>query len=173
MVNSGIYILNPGLVKRILLIVALLLFAPYVDAQQTDRPYKGHKNKREKLKREKIAFISNRLHLTSSEAESFWPIYNEYEEKSGEIHEEKRKILRLLKLIDQMGDKEAYNKMRELLNLETKHAKLRLGYLAKFAGVLDKKRAARVYIIEEKWKRALLKKLHKKGPHGGGQRDRP
>jgi hypothetical protein len=36
---------------------------------------------REKLESAKIAYITNRLNLTSDQAKDFWPIYNEYERK--------------------------------------------------------------------------------------------
>ena len=153
--------------RLLLLVLSMAIFAPVSFSQVTDRPVKKHKQKREELRAQKVAFISNRLSLTPEEAENFWPVYNEYERESMETHKKKRQLLKELRTVDEMSDKEAYNKMKDLLNLETKHAELRLTYLAKFAEVLDKKRAAKVYIIEEKWKKTLLKKLDKKGAHGG------
>ncbi len=35
----------------------------------------------EKIKSLKVAFITEKLSLTSKEAQSFWPVYNEFEEK--------------------------------------------------------------------------------------------
>lgn len=37
--------------------------------------------RKEQIKSLKIAFLSQKLALTSDEAEKFWPIYNKYEEK--------------------------------------------------------------------------------------------
>lgn len=39
----------------------------------------------DKFKELKIPFISERLNLSSDEAEKFWPIYNDYEEVSSKI----------------------------------------------------------------------------------------
>ncbi len=36
---------------------------------------------KDKIKSLKIAFITERLDLSTKEAQTFWPIYNEYEEK--------------------------------------------------------------------------------------------
>jgi len=44
------------------------------------------KGSKEKIKALKIAYITEKLNLTSNEAEKFWPIYN--------IHDEKHRLLR-------------------------------------------------------------------------------
>ena len=41
----------------------------------------GFRDKKEKIKALKIAFISQKLSLTTEQAEKFWPIYNKYEDK--------------------------------------------------------------------------------------------
>ena len=54
----------------------------------------------------KIAFITQRLDLTSAEAEKFWPIYNEYEveinnlrisNKTGDVLDNEQKLLDIKK----------------------------------------------------------------------------
>ena len=46
---------------------------------------------REKLESAKIAFITNRLTLTSDQAKDFWPIYNEFERKKFEARTKARR----------------------------------------------------------------------------------
>ena len=53
--------------------------------------------RREKLKAYKTAFITEKLELTPAEAEKFWPVYNNYENKVHQlkfenIRNEHRKI---------------------------------------------------------------------------------
>lgn len=158
------YTLN--ILRSLMILLSLMVVSSSAFSQKGDGPSKKHKKQREEMRAQKIAFISNRLSISSEEAKDFWPLYNEYERESMKIHQTKRKLLKLLRSVDEMSDDEAYTKMEELLGLETAHGELRVAYLAKFAKVLDKKRAAKVYIIEEKWKRMLLKKLDKKGAHG-------
>ena len=49
----------------------------------------GNQEKREKIKALKVAFLTEKLALTSDEAQKFWPIYNAFEEKQFEIRYKK------------------------------------------------------------------------------------
>ena len=44
----------------------------------------------EKLETQRVAFITNRLDLTTEEATKFWPLYNEYSKKRFELKKAKR-----------------------------------------------------------------------------------
>jgi hypothetical protein len=57
--------------NKITLIITLLLTMNVV-AQSPE--------KRERIKALKVAFITEKLELTESEAQKFWPIYNTFEE---------------------------------------------------------------------------------------------
>ena len=46
----------------------------------------------------KIAFITEKLSLTTKEAQSFWPIYNEYSQKIEKLRKTKRSDLGELKI---------------------------------------------------------------------------
>ena len=59
--------------KKIVLFVLFMSAAfSSVHAQQ---------DKHEKIRAFKTAYLTEQLSLTSSEAEKFWPVYNEYENK--------------------------------------------------------------------------------------------
>ena len=47
------------------------------------------KEKKEKIKALKIAYITEELELTSEEASKFWPLFNAYEDKQRELRQEK------------------------------------------------------------------------------------
>ena len=47
----------------------------------------------EKLNTYKIGFFTKKLNLTSSEAEKFWPVYNEYQKQKNQIQLEKIKLI--------------------------------------------------------------------------------
>ena len=44
---------------------------------------------RDQIKASKVAFITNELNLTTTEAEKFWPLYNTFDDKQREIKKEK------------------------------------------------------------------------------------
>ncbi len=122
------------------------------------------KEKREKLRSEKIAFISNKLDLTVEEAQTFWPLYNEFEKKMDELLEKRRNLM------CSFSDKEAFfsnqevEKMSdELINLEVQQAQLQQEYHARFKKILPIKKVVRFYQSENQFKNHLLKKLGKKG----------
>ena len=61
--------------KRTLYILTISLLL--VSGISTAQPGSG----KEKIESLKIAFITKRLDLTSKEAQQFWPLYNEYNDK--------------------------------------------------------------------------------------------
>ncbi len=84
----------------------------------------------------KVAYITNRLELTSGEAEKLWPIYNEYQAKKATI----RKAEKGLKL------------EQSLLDLKVK-------YHSKFAEVVPTTKVELLYTAEKEFKVALLEAL--------------
>jgi hypothetical protein len=148
--------------KNLLLIIALIVSAG-VFAQPDDRGPKH--DRKDRIKAHKIAFISSELELTPKEAEKFWPVYNECEAKVDKVRKERRGYLKKLKGLEELSDEDAFNLMEKVFDTESSESALRKEYLGKFAAVIGKKKAAKVFIAEEKFKRELLKKI-KKGNHG-------
>ena len=69
-----------------------------------------YKERREKVKALKVAFITEKLELTTEEAQKFWPIYNAFDEKQAELrHEKMRGILDRFKPgnVENLSEKEA------------------------------------------------------------------
>lgn len=126
--------------------------------------------KREKIQAEKIAFISSELDLSPEEAQVFWPVYNQYEDEIDKVRATRKKYMKELKKAKNLSGDRAYELFELIFETEKQESDIRLNYLAKFAQILDKKKAALVFIAEEKFKRELLKKLRKDNPppHEGG-----
>ena len=143
--------------KKYVYLMFLLLSAVQVSFAQNDDDPK--QSKAEYIKAQKIAFISTELALTPEEAEKFWPIYNEYDAKMDEIRKERKGYMKELKTINELSADRAYELTELMLGLDVKEANLRKEYLSKFAEVLDKKKAAKVFYAEEKFKRELLKEI--------------
>lgn len=155
--------------KNVLLIVALIFTGLSFGQPPGDGP--GPKDKRQEkeefIKAQKVAFISTELALTPKEAEVFWPVYNEYEAEIEAIRKERRGYLKELEDIDNITEDRAYELTKLLFETEQAENGIRLKYLDKFAEVLGKKKAAKVFMAEEKFKRHLLKILKNDGPPGG------
>ena len=83
----------------------------------------------ERIKAQKVAFITEKLSLTSEEAQKFWPIYNAFEEKrerikSGPLREVKMKI----RSNPDMSDSEASGLLDQIMEAENEihSAKMKL-----------------------------------------------
>lgn len=68
----------------------------------------GNQEKREKIKALKVAFLTEKLALTSDEAQKFWPIYNAFEEKQFEIRY--KKLRSLNKQLEENNDEKTSDK---------------------------------------------------------------
>jgi Spy/CpxP family protein refolding chaperone len=69
--------------KKITLIIFFLVFSLSGYSQNRDQEYD-----KEKLEAARIAYITNRLDLKPSQAEKFWPIFNQYQEDRKVLMEE-------------------------------------------------------------------------------------
>ncbi|MBK9192187.1 MAG: hypothetical protein IPM77_12125 [Crocinitomicaceae bacterium] len=152
--------------KFTMLVIAVLSSA-LIFAQPKDNP---KQQKEEYIRTQKIAFISTELALTPEEAEKFWPVYNEYDAALEKIREERKGYMKELKTINDLTGERAYELTAAILDTDIKEASIRKEYLAKFAEVLDDKKAAKVFYAEEKFKRELLKEIrnHEGGPPHDG-----
>ena len=56
------------------MVFLILVFSKEVSAQEGGK---------ERIRAYKTAYITQELDLSSSEAEKFWPVYNEYDKKIG------------------------------------------------------------------------------------------
>ena len=72
----------------------------------------------EKIKAQKIAFITDKLELTSEEAQQFWPIYNEFEAKVEKIKSEDLRPLKREMRQGDVSDKRAGEILEKLLEAE-------------------------------------------------------
>lgn len=147
--------------RKIILLGILLTTSIFYGQRRPDR---------EKIKTLKVAFISERLDLSSSEAESFWPIYNTHEEKIQALRKRERTEIRSkLRNADELSEDEADKLLPLAISLESDKAKLHLEYFKKINKIISSKKTILLMKAEEDFKRQLIKQYrHKKG--GGGHR---
>jgi hypothetical protein len=138
------------------------------DPAQNEHPTEKEKaDKDDKIEKLKIAFITTELNLTVEEAQKFWPIYNELENKLKELRKTFRTTEKEIKTdFEKMTNEEAKKKMAELFANEEKEIALRKEYSEKFSKVIGEKRALKLLSLEHEFKRELLEALREQGPHG-------
>lgn len=148
--------------KRILILSSFfLLLANFAQAQPGQGERRG--DRKEKVEAMKIAYITNQLELTPTEAQQFWPIYNEYENKIQAIRQSRRKDKKDgPDNLDQMSDKEVEALVDGEVNIRQKEIEVMKEYNSKFKGVLPIRKVAKLYRAQEDFKRELLKKIQER-----------
>mgnify|MGYP000580827812 CR=1 FL=1 len=146
--------------KKILTVV--LLFSATVF-------YGQRKQDHEKINSLKIAFITEKLDLSSKEAQNFWPIYNDYQEKREALRQKERTEIRVkIKEASELSEKEAKNLLEKYLRFENEEEVLDNTFLKNVSEVISAKKTLLLLRSEEEFKRQLIRQYrHKKGGNGG------
>jgi hypothetical protein len=109
-----------------------------------------------KVEQAKIAFLTQKLQLTTAEAERFWPVYNEYRSKLREARKGRREEARGMKGVETLSDKEAEEMLTDMLAGEQKMLDLRKEYLAKFKQVMPVKKVVLLLQAEKEFNKELI-----------------
>jgi len=142
--------------KRFLFILLCVCFSAFSYAQT---------HSTDQIKSLKVAHLSSVLNLTSDEAEKFWPIYNAYDNKLFNLRHSE--ILRYLKStdikeIEELTEKQATEKVQELLDFEEEYFTLRKKFLVDCRKILSNKKIVLLKKAEDDFNRKLLKKYKDK-----------
>ncbi len=119
---------------KIFFLVILVTYSASFAIAQPDNGKKG-----ERIQALKIAFITQRLELSSDEAQRFWPVYQRYEND-----------LRQLILANKGGD---------VIDNEEKVLNLRKRYRSEFVLVIGQEKMNKLFTAEKDFRGALLRKL--------------
>lgn len=145
----------------IFLLCSLILFSSVVFSQTHFNDFPAVSKKLEKIEAQKVAFLTKKLRLTTSEAQQFWPVYNEFEEKRKTLQKEfennNPERLDFIFLTDQEALQIADNR----LNYAQKQLNLQLDFHKKIKAVLPPKKVLMYYEANKEFRRMLLRKLRK------------
>jgi light-regulated signal transduction histidine kinase (bacteriophytochrome) len=147
--------------KKLLLISILSIFAFAVAIAQEKN---GSTNEMfEKIKAEKISFFTEKLSLTPAEAQTFWPVYNEFEKKRFDIQ---RQIHEFEHMPDEkftsLSDSDIDKMTNNYINSFEKEATLLKEYNKQFLKVLPKKKVLMMYRTENQFRGHLIRE-YKRG----------
>ncbi len=122
--------------------------------------------KKQRLKAYKTAYITQELDLTSKEAEKFWPIYNDYEQKkhelkSSNIRNERQKI-KDKGGVDALSEKEANIILNNLVENEEQIIIIKKKLFNDLKKVIPPQKILILYRTEHDFNRKLLMEYRKK-----------
>jgi len=128
----------------------------------------GQKPDHDKIKTLKVAYFTEQLELSSSEAEAFWPIYNDYQKNKRALkkrgHSEIRKKM---KEMEGISEKEANQLLKEYIDYEEEEEELDKNFLVKISKVISARKTLKLLKAEEDFKRRLIRQYRKKRGGGG------
>lgn len=145
--------------------VPMLYFGTSGFAQQTppspsEPPLPPEPPKKERIEALRVAFITQKLDLTTEEAQKFWPVYNEFQKKKEALHKKRKEEIKNAKEeIDSLTDKQIEALVDGEMAFRQNNLDLEKEYHGKFKTVLPIKKVAKLYRAEEQFTRHLLKQI--------------
>lgn len=134
-----------------ILAALLILTTAVVSAQNPNR---------ERLESYKIAFFTQRLNLAPAEAEKFWPLYNDFQNRKAVIQKERMDLTRKSNQeTATLTDKEMTEMADKLIELEVREAEVSMTFHKNVKEVLPPAKVLRLYQAENQYKMQLLNQL--------------
>ena len=125
----------------------LFLFSGYLKAQNKS------------VESARIAFITQKINLTTVQAEKFWPVYNEFHSQKKEI----RKSIRGLH--NQLGDNpeittdKIKQNINQIISLKQEEVTLEKEYMNRFLLIINPRQLADLLLAEREFQKILIKKV--------------
>ena len=120
----------------------------------------SHEDRRQKYQAEKVAFLTDKLELTPSEAQKFWPLYNEMEDKKWEIQRMRHELeSKVRDEGESLSDREVVKLTRDFTENLQKESRLYAEYNEKFLNVLPPKKVLSLYNAENEFRMHMIKKF--------------
>ena len=139
--------------KQLTLIVLFLFSAHTITAQKQDR--------REHIKSLKIAFLTEKLELSATEAQNFWPLYNEYEET---YHKLRKSSYRQRKNSNPEGltEAEANTLLNEMMEIEDEKQRLKQDFIENLQEVISAKKIIMLKQAEDDFNRKMFEEYKRR-----------
>lgn len=143
-------------------ITCLLLFVVFLISSARLYSQRG-----EKLESLRIAFITNKLSLSTSESEKFWPIYNVYRKEVSEI----RRQANLDTNLEAMSDADAEKAIQVSIDRMEKELSLFKNLARDLKPVLPARKIALLSKVERNFNEELIRTQIKDGARPGLRRN--
>ncbi len=119
-------------------------------------------NRSEEIESYKIAYLTQKLELSASEAKIFWPIYNDWQKELKALWSERNKngiSLRKTTEIDALSDNEIHSLIVNELNYKQRNLNIEKKYFNRLKSSLPLKVVGKYYRAQETFKKELLNRF--------------
>lgn len=146
--------MNKKIFTILLLLLSLMTFA-----QQ------GMEKRVERIKALRVAFISDKLDLTTEEAQKFWPIFNQFDDKHFELQRQKKQLMQKLRPENTatLSEKETAKLMEQDEQLETDIQNNRRQLVKNLQGVIPNQKILMLKQLDIEFKSKLLQQMKNRG----------
>lgn len=138
--------------KKIIFICFVLLSSLQVTAQEKEEH-------RERIKALKTAFITEGLNLSPQDAEKFWPIYNDFNEKRRRLYKKEHADLGEMECI---SEEKAEKMLQEYVNIEREDYLLKKKFFSDLKTIFTAKQIIQLKKIEDDFNRKLIKEYRER-----------
>lgn len=138
--------------KKLILSILILFITVSVCAQ---RPTP------ERIRAQKVAFITNQLDLSALESQKFWPIYNTYEATVSELRKSEMRDIRqkMRNGGGSLSNSDADNLLQRYLDFENSMYQAKVTLINNLKSVISAKKILKLKAAEEAFNKKLLELL--------------
>lgn len=141
--------------KALKIFLFLMITVPaFAQQEPPEEPIEVDPRAQQKIKAAHAAYITERLGLSSDEAEKFWPVYREYAQKRQEIRQQFRDAKRSGKNEKELLDLDFKVKQQEL--------DLEKDYSGKFQKVISPQKVMNLRQAEGDFRKLLLRQIQQR-----------
>lgn len=145
---------------------------PFLPMQLVSAQGRRHEEKSEKVMAAKVAFITSRLNLNTSQAQQFWPVYNEFETERKKIRAQMKGLRREIKH-GEANEEQLKGNIKKHFSIRQEELDLEKVYSEKFMKILSAKQVAEFYESEKEFTKLLLRRLKNRNVNPQDGQDLP
>ena len=153
--------------KKLISVLSAIALMSVVAFAQLRNGFKGNKKGaeqwRERIRAEQVAFITSELDLTESEAQAFWPVYNDVQNKRRDAFKASGEAFKAL--AEGVDGEDVDKLLKQYLDSKKEAEKIEADAIARFKKVLPEKKVAKLVLAEEKFRHHQISKLGQGGKH--------
>ena len=118
-------------------------------------------NRQDRIKALKIAFITERLELTETEAQKFWPIYNAFDAENQKLRKENAIKFRKTDF-ESMSEQDAKKHLKEMMKTDSMRYQLRQEFVSDLLNILPAKKIIILKATEDAFNRRMMEQFKKR-----------
>jgi Spy/CpxP family protein refolding chaperone len=116
----------------------------------------------ERIKAQKVAFITERLNLSPEEAQKFWPIYNAFEDKVTKMRQNDLREVRQAMQKGNLSDSEAQQVLDQFMNVEEQLFEAKKQLVKDLRNVIPPQKIIQLKAAEDAFNKKLMKMLQQR-----------